>query len=253
MGSNPSALKKKIHNLLLRIDPERVGEDDIARLTDEVKRLGAEAPSMLLGYIHHPDSNLRALIGLVLGRLKGEGVEEELFRILEDPNRPPEEKYDAIALLTCIQGYEVDYDRLLQSVIKPEMLQRSLRALLKEGTESEQERVSRWREELAQMSQDSQRFCLRELLAEPDPRVLPFVAAVLDRGGPEVALWVAEGLGRSQIPAEGALKLLSRLLMDGSPLVRRKARESLLQLKRRGVRLDSLFLLSSPPHPGDEC
>lgn len=250
MGSNPSALKKKIHNLLLRIDPERVGEGDIARLTEEVKRLGTEASSVLLGYIHHPDSNLRALIGLVLARLKGEGVEEELFRILEDPNRPPEEKYDAIALLTCIQGYAVDYDRLLQSVIKPEMLQRRLQALLREGTESEEERVSRWGEEFAQMSQDSQRFCLRELLAELEPRALPFVASALDRGGPEVALWIAEGLGQSRIPAEGLLTLLSRLLLDRDPLIRRKARESLLQLKRRGIRLDSFFLLRSPPRPG---
>lgn len=127
-------LEKRVRNIFARANLDRNSEEEIDRLGKEVEGLGPEVLPVLLSYIHHPNGNHRALACAVLTVLDKrdlrEKLKETLFQILEDPNCPKEEKHNALSVLACIQGYEIDYDRLLRSVIKPEMLQEKMRNIL---------------------------------------------------------------------------------------------------------------------------
>ena len=239
-----SALEKRVSEIFARVNPDGITEEEIARLGKDIESLGQGVLPVLLSYMNHLDENLRALAGMVLIVLSKnelrEGVKEALFQILENPNCPKEEKYNAISFLACIQGYEIDYDRLLDSVIKPEMLQKRVQGILEEVTRGEG--LDRWRAELDEMPMDSKLFCLKYLLDRRTLQVLPLLSAAVDLRIREVSLMLAEGL--RDIPFQETLELLGRLVWDKDPLVRCKARETLSHFARQRVDISSIFLLS---------
>ena len=245
MTMDQAALEKQLGNIFARVNPDKVTEREIAHLGKEIGTLGPEVLPILLSYINHFDENLRTLAGTVLillgKRELGERLKESLFQVLEDPNRPKEEKYNAIFILSCIQGYDIDYDRLLWSVTKPEMLQQKIQDML--GKAARGDELDCWRKELLEMTLDSQFFCLRNLLDRHTPQVLPLLSVALDLGSKEVSLFVAEGL--RSIPSQETLGLLSNLIRDKDPSVRRKARQTISCLGSQGVDISSIFLLGN--------
>jgi len=104
-----------------------------------------------------------------------------------------------------------------------------------------------WREDLADLPSPQRRAMLAPVLQSGDASFLPVLDVALSLGDPSLDAAIAQGL--SQFDASEAVALLRELLRRPDATVRRRARESLVALARRGVAACDLFVAT--PRPDD--
>lgn len=104
-----------------------------------------------------------------------------------------------------------------------------------------------WREDLADLPSAQRRAMLAPVLQSGDASFLPVLDVALSLGDPSLDAAIAQGL--SQFDTPEAVPLLRELLRRPDAAVRRRARESLVALARRGVVACDLFVAT--PRPDD--
>jgi hypothetical protein len=235
------SIGRQVDQFVAALDLEGASNEDIAALAEQLVGMGREAVEGLARGALRPGPSRREQVAALLACLEGEGASWALATLGEVLGSRSVSPTERVWLLTILR-------RLEEAAASPARGGAGSRAAgeepgeLPDGLLADETEWLLWREELETLTPAEQEMALAPILEGGDARFLPLLEMAMSLRQPSLDVAVASGLARFPTPA--TLPLLRELLRRADPLVRKRARETLLALERQGVETREVFVAS---------
>lgn len=224
---------RQVNSLVAELEIETASAEDVQAAADRVCALGREAVQGLAGGILRPGPARREKVAAMLGCLRGKHAmwaAEQIEALIGSRRLGPMER---VWLVATARGLRETDPAAAPAERRPD-------AAEEPGAEQvDADELMLWREELGELPPQQRLGLVAPLLESGEPAFLPVLDVALGLGDPALDAAIAEGLARFTTPE--ALPLLRDLLRRPEPVVRRRARDSLIALAEHGVAAGDIF------------
>jgi hypothetical protein len=236
------SVARRVDQIVASLDIETASSEDVSRLADEICGLGRDAVAKLARGILQRAPARRSKVSALLGSISGEAASwalDELHNVLGSGRLSSMERVWLLATATSLEhaasGEVPGHGRAPEPRVEPDG----------ETYAPDEQELLLWRDEFTTLSPSERESALAAVLGRADPTLLPLLEMVMSLGQPRLDAVIAQGLARFPTPA--VLPLVRELLRRPDPVIRRCARQTLLQLEHQGLSVRELFIADVQP------